>query len=1089
VRHPAPRRASFPSILLLVLLAGSALAAAPPYPGKKGPLAPHYGGAHAPTLEAPAPFQTGFRSPTLGAQTYNVLAVRLAFSDTPIDSSSAYYNRLLFFLNQYWNQASDGQVTLSTTLADSVFTLPQPMAYYGDDDHFQERLVHMVRDMVALADSTVDFRPYQAILIFHAGAGQEADVFDDSRQQVWSAFVTQDDFKTVLPDTTGAGHVGIATNDLIAPGVPYRVDEAVEVPELESQDGYIFGPMGVLFHEFGHQMGTLRGQVAMPDLYDTTPDEGGYSQGIGAWDLMGGGVWNANGFVPAGLSAWTRAWMGFIQPTRVTVDGPQSLVALETPGASPRALQIPITQSEYFLIENRRHDLDGNGTFTFDDVNQDGCFDFYEDSFAGAEFDFFLPANLAPPSGVGCDAGTYLSGDGVIIYHVDDAKIAAGLADNTVEGDTQRKGIDVEEADGIQDLDDIPSSFNAGSPDDVFRAGWRDQFTPTTNPSTSAYPSVRTGISVTSISAPDSVMTMSVSFSRDRAGWPKTLGGRIRSLATVAADLDGDDSLELVVPIQRLNNTGAIYVFRADGGNYLDGDQNPTPFAVTTAAPTSSPCVGDIDGVPGPEIVFQTLDSKIYAFHANGTEVMDGDANPSTVGVLYAPAGNLTTRAQPILADLDGDGILEIITGSSPTNLGGSTLRVVSLGGGVRKVYSIPMGGSTEGAPVAADLNHDGYPEVLITNTPAAGDEFSASGLSLVNWPILTDNFLLTSPDQYANFQILTSAPLSAPVLADIDRDGTLDAMVADSQGLIHAYRVEVSDHELGIPPSDEVAVSELTGWPAKVSAVGRTSEVSLGDLEKDGYPETFHTGDRVEVTALHYNAAQRSGFPLHPAAPFADADTAGFWPPLVADVDGDGVGDLVLVLPDGRRPAYRSDGVPISNFVELGSTGQGSPPILLDLDKNGSAEWVESYDAPPTQTMITVRDPWLPVASSAVTWGQYRLNATRNAVLPTGTASAPTGTQALSAVYGYPNPSRNGTTTIHYRLAEAATSVSIRILDPTGALVADLPTRTGDLAGAAEHGVSWDNRSVASGVYVCRIEVHSSGGTEVKFANLAVIR
>jgi M6 family metalloprotease-like protein len=1089
VRHPAPRRAPFPSILLLVLLAGSALAASPPFPGKKGPQAPRYGRAHAPELEPPPPFQTGFRSPTLGAQTYNVLAVRLAFSDTPIDSSTAYYDRLLFFLDQYWNQASDGQVTLSTTLADSVFTLPQTMAYYGDDDHFQERLVYMVRDMVALADSTIDFRPYQAIVLFHAGAGQEADVFDDSREQVWSAFVTQDDFKTVLPDTTGAGHVGIATNDLIAPGVPYRVDEAVEVPELESQDGYFFGPFGVLFHEFGHQMGTLRGQVAMPDLYDTTPDEGGYSQGIGAWDLMGGGVWNANGFVPAGLSAWTRSWMGFIQPTRVTVDGPQSLIGLESAGASPRALQIPITQSEYFLIENRRHDPDGNGTFTFDDANQDGCFDFYQDSFAGAEFDFFLPANLAPPSGPGCDAGTYLSGDGVLIYHVDDAKIAAGLADNTVEGDTQRKGIDVEEADGVQDLDDLPSSFNAGSPDDVFRAGWRDQFTPTTNPSTSAYPSVRTGISVTSISAPDSVMTMSISFSRDRNGWPKTLGGRIRGLALVAADLDGDDSLELVVPIQRLNNTGALYVFRADGRNYLDGDTNPAPFTVTTAAPTSSPCVGDIDGVPGLEIVFQTLDSKIYAFHANGTEVLDGDANPATQGVLYAPAGNLTTRAQPILADLDGDGAMEVITGSSPTNLGGSTLRVVSLGGGVRKVYSIPMGGSTEGAPVAADLNGDGYPEVLVANTPAAGDEFSASGLSLVNWPILTDNFLLTSPDQYANFQILQSAPLSAPVLADIDRDGTLDVMEADSQGRIHAFRVEVAEHQLGIPPSDEAAVSELVGWPAKVSAVGRTSEVSLGDLEKDGYPETFHTGHQVEVTALHYNAAPRSGFPLHPAAPFADADTAGFWPPLVADVDGDGVGDLVLILPDGRRPAYRSDGAPIPSFVELGSTGPGSPPILLDLDGNGSAEWAESYDAPPTQSMITVRDPWLPVAASAVTWGQYRLTATRNAVLPTGAASPPGGTQALSAVYGYPNPSRNGTTTIHYRLAEAATSVSVRILDPTGALVADLPTRVGDLAGAAEHAVFWDNRSVASGVYVCRIEVHSSRGTEVKFASLAVIR
>jgi M6 family metalloprotease-like protein len=1086
VRHPAPRRAPFPSFLLLVLLAASALAAAPPFPGKKGPQAPHYGRTHAGETEPPAPFRTGFRSPVLGAQTYTVLAIRVGFSDTPIDSSTAYYDRLLFFLNQYWNQNSDGQVTLQTTLADSVFTLPQTMSYYGDDDHFQERLVYMVRDAVALADSTIDFRPYQAVVLFHAGAGQEADVFDNSREEIWSAFVTPDDFKTVLPDTTGAGLVGIATKDQIAPGVFYRVDEAVEVPELESQDGYLFGPMGVLFHEFGHQMGTLRGQRAMPDLYDTTPDEGGYSQGIGAWDLMAGGVWNANGFVPSGLSAWTRAWMGFIVPTRVTTDGPQSLGALEQPGPDPRALQIPITQSEYFLLENRRHDLDGNGTFTFDDVNHDGCFDFYTDSFAGAEFDFFLPANLLPPSGVGCDAGTYQSGDGILIYHVDDAKIEAGLADNVVEGDTARKGIDVEEADGIQDLDDLPSSLNAGSPDDVFRSGWRDQFTPTTNPSTSAYPSVRTGISVTSISAPESVMTLSVSFSKDRDGWPRTLAGRIRSLATVAADLDGDDSLELIVPVQRPDNTGAIYVFRADGRDWLDQDPTPTPFATTPAAPTSSPCVGDIDGVPGPEIVFQTLDATIYAFHANGGEVLDGDANPGTVGVLFAATGGDTTRAQPILADLDGDGAMEIVTGSSPTNLGGSTLRVISLKGGVLQIYSIPMVGATEGPPAAVDLNADSYPEVIVTNTPPPGDESNASGLSLVNWPILTDNSLTAGA---AQFVIVATPHLSAPVLADLNRDGTYEVVAADEQGRIHAFDAKVSDHQPGIPPSDEVAVSELDGWPVQVAGTGRTSEVSLGDLERDGYPEVFHTGDRVEVAGLHYNGAPRSGFPLRPAAPFADADTAGFWPPLIADVDADGVADVIPILPDGRRPAYRSDGAPISAFVELGSTGAGSPPILLDLDGNGTAEWVEAYDAPLNQSTITVRDPWLPVAASGILWGQYRNAATRNAVLPTGPAGPGGGTQALSAVYAYPNPSRNGTTTIHYRLAEAASSVSVRILDPAGALVADLATGPPDLAGSAEHAVSWDNRSFASGVYVCRVEVQSSRGKEVKFANLAVIR
>ena len=40
---------------------------------------------------------------------------------------------------------------------------------------------------------------------------------------------------------------------------------------------------------------------------------------------------------------------------------------------------IPVTQSEYFLIENRRQDLDGDGAFDFDDVNGDSSFDFYTD--------------------------------------------------------------------------------------------------------------------------------------------------------------------------------------------------------------------------------------------------------------------------------------------------------------------------------------------------------------------------------------------------------------------------------------------------------------------------------------------------------------------------------------------------------------------------------------------------------------------------------------------------------------------------------------------------------------------------------------
>ena len=1086
MRHPERRRAPLRPVLLLTLIAAAACAASPPVPGKKGPQAPHYARSGRFEPEAPGPFRRAARAPSLAAATYQVLAIRVAFSDTPIESSTTYYERQLFFMGQYWNQVSDGQVILQTSLVDSVFTLPQPMSYYGNDDLFQERLVHMVRDAVQAADATVDFRPVQSLILFHAGAGQEADVFDDSRDQIWSAFVTPDDFDDVLPDTTGLGRVGIATNDTISAGVVRMIAEAVEVPEIESQDGYAFGLQGVLVHEFGHQLGRLQGQISMPDLYDTDGDRGGSSQGIGAWCIMGGGVWNANGFVPSGPSAWTKLWLGFLAPQRVVADGPYSVSRLSGAlSAAPRALQVPVTQSEYFLIENRDHDPDRNGTFTFDDVDGDNCFDFYEDSFAGAEYDFFLPANLTPPDPTACDAGTYISGSGVVIYHIDDAKIEARIRNNTVNGDASRKGVDVEEADGIQDLDLPPNASNAGSPDDVFRAGWRDRFTPDTSPSTAAYPDERTGISVTDISAADSVMTLTIAFERDRPGWPKTLAGRIRSLPSVGADLDGDGTLEIVVPVQRLNNTGAIYAFRHDGTDFQDGDQTPTPFASTSSAPSSSPCVGDIDNVAGVEIVFQTLDGAIYAFHANGTEVLDGDSNPSTLGVLAPPAGLVAQRSQPILVDLNGDGALDVVLGGSATAIGSSILRAVVVSGGTRTILTRPMGGATEGPPAAADLDGDGLPEVILANTPATGEE-SASGLSIMNYEFLTDPATL---GDYTYFLIDNRGPFSAPVMADLDRDGTPEVAVADARGAYHALRIQIAAHLPSEPPSTFISTSELPGWPARIFERGRTSEVSIGDLEREGHPEVIHTGDEVRVAALHWNGAPRSGYPIDPAAPFADADSAGFWPPLLADVDGDQIVDVIPILPDGRRPGYHADGTPIDAFIELGSTGAGAPPMLLDFDGNGSAEWLEAYDATPTSATVTLRDPWIPVAGAGVAWGQYRNSATRNAIQPTGGASPSSGTKNLTAVYAYPNPSRTGATTIHYRLDESATSVSVRILDPTGATVAELPVTSANLAGSAEHAVSWAHAGLASGVYLCRVEVRSSRGTEVEFTRLAIVR
>jgi len=1040
----------------------------PPVPGKQGAPGPREGFSTT-RLRLPRADVPGdpARAPLASQETFNVLALRVAFSDTPIDSSDAYYDRLLFFLKQYWEQTGNGVVVVNPTLWDSVFTLPRPMAYYGDDDRFQERVVHLVRDAVLAADSTVDFRPYNSILLFHAGRGQEADVLNDSRDQIWSAFVTKEDFKTILPDTTGGSAVGIRTNDLISPGVFRYVQEAVEVPELESQDGYAFGMIGVLCHEFGHQLG-------LPDLYDTNGDEGGNSQGLGAWDIMSTGVWNANGYVPAEPGAWSRSFLGVVAPQRVFSDGAQSLSMLERPvGFFPRAVQIQMTQSEYILLENRRQDMNDNGKFDFDDVDLDGIFDFYTDSYAGAEFDFWLP-------GEGL-------GSGILAYHVDEAKIASGLALNVVNADAAHKGIDLIEADGVEDLDGPPTSLSSGSPDDVYRAGWRDQLTPDTTPSTAAYGNASTGISITAISAADSVMTFDVSLDRLVAGWPKLLSGRIRAAAPLAADLGGSDSLELIVPISRLNNTGALYVFNADGTDFMDGDATPTAFANVLSGLPTSPCVGDIDGVPGNEVVFATANGSIYAFHSNATEVLDGDANAGTDGVLVAGSA-IGFRGQPILAELNGLPGLEIVYGNVSGALGAVSVSVVAISGGTVQRFSIPVGGSCEGGPVAADLNGDGLAEVIVSAAVNVGGDYSAPGLYILNWEIVNDALLPTDLESAPQFRFLAGSTFSPPVMADLDKDGVNEVLVADAGGSFHALRIAIGAHIPGDPPAVYVTATELPGWPATLPGPGRSVEVSLGDLEGDGYPEIFQTGENTRVAALHWNGAPRSGYPVNAALPFSPADSSGFWAPLIADVDGDGIRDVIPILPDGRRPAYRADGSPIVGFVELGTTGANAPPILADLDGDGLAEWIEAMDAN-TQVSVVVRRPPLAVPATSIVWGQYRLNPTRNAVLPAAPAGPGGGTQVLSEVYAYPNPSRGATSRIHYRLAAQATTVSVRIYDPTGALVAELPVGPAELAGSAEHAVVWDHSSLASGIYLCRVEVQSSSGTEVRFSALAVIR
>jgi len=164
---------------------------------------------------------------------------------------------------------------------------------------------------------------------------------------------------------------------------------------------------------------------------------------------------------------------------------------------------------------------------------------------------------------------------------------------------------------------------------------------------------------------------------------------------------------------------------------------------------------------------------------------------------------------------------------------------------------------------------------------------------------------------------------------------------------------------------------------------------------------------------------------------------------------------------------------------------------MILDLDGDGLLDWVETFDQVPLdpRVQIEVHTTTIPARPGSVAWSQYRYGPTRDGFFPSSPAGLAPGTSILSQVYAFPNPARAGTSSIHYRLAGPARAVRLKIMDPTGHVISEPATGAADLLGSAEHAIRWNHAALASGVYLCRVEVESDRGVEVMFTKLAVVR
>ncbi|MEN8225918.1 MAG: VCBS repeat-containing protein [Bacteroidota bacterium] len=134
------------------------------------------------------------------------------------------------------------------------------------------------------------------------------------------------------------------------------------------------------------------------------------------------------------------------------------------------------------------------------------------------------------------------------------------------------------------------------------------------------------------------------------SGFPVYLnGGAVKT--PVLADLDADNAMEIIIEESNYPQ-GFLTVYGGDGHVYPG-----FPFEFD-GLPGSAVAVGDITGDDIPEIVAESYFS-VYAFDNNGN-VLEGFP--------YTPGNDrVFSYSSPVLADLDGDGLREIICGDHQT--------------------------------------------------------------------------------------------------------------------------------------------------------------------------------------------------------------------------------------------------------------------------------------------------------------------------------------------------------------------------------------------------------------------------------------
>ncbi|MGB3713438.1 MAG: VCBS repeat-containing protein, partial [Candidatus Promineifilaceae bacterium] len=424
------------------------------------------------------------------------------------------------------------------------------------------------------------------------------------------------------------------------------------------------------------------------------------------------------------------------------------------------------------------------------------------------------------------------------------------------------------------------------------------------------------------------------------------------------ADIDADGYPEIAVgsgTIQHEVCTQGGVIVLDHNGNVEPGwpklsHDGYVPPAGCAETIISSPSLGDLDNDGDMEVISGGFDKRIYAWHHDGTLLPGFPPNsyhrerfptwPTLNGLLADDVWS-----SPSLADIDGDGFLDIVTGTGEGNF---DERYGGDANGWVCPYESPPGDGSPGYCGGAIYALNRFGELL---------------------PGFPRYFL--------------ESMVSSLAMADVDDDGSYEMFIGFSD---YYYTMSPNHPTYGfrLLGLDSYA-NDLPGWSGG-KAMGGVSMMSpaIGDIAGGNGLEVVTMGGDRKLYAWHVDGTPVVGFPMTPLDLWGDSPVnfQSFTGLILADYDGDPKMEILfnqawaLSVVDGNGQQLTNTNYPHGNApVYYGDGMLVNTPAVGDIDNDGKLELVS------TNSVARVWD--LDNATNGADWPMFKRDAQRQSRIP----------------------------------------------------------------------------------------------------------